>query len=100
VIRRYSSIKLSTGTRWPVEVLTRLRERDRLCVGYVIGMPGECFGSLEPDHVRASGGIGMKSRSTLDNGALLCAAHHRLKTENGRVWRPVLLAYIEGRRSA
>jgi hypothetical protein len=60
-------------------------------------MPGECYGALEPDHVRASGGISMKSRSTLDNGAMLCSNHHRLKTENGRTWRPILLDYIDGK---
>lgn len=96
-LRRYAPLKASHGTTWPDEVLARLRERDRACVGYVIDMPGECYGALEPDHVRASGGLGMKSRSTLDNGALLCSVHHRYKTEHGREWRPRLIAYIEGR---
>lgn len=89
-------MKPSTGTQWPREVLTRLRERDRLCVGYVIGMPGDCYGALEPDHVRASGAIGMKSPSTFENGAMLCSTHHRLKTERGREWRPRIIAYING----
>jgi hypothetical protein len=96
-LRRYVPLKSSRGTVWPPDVLAQLRERDRLCVGYVIGMPGECFGNLEPDHVRASGGLGMKSRSTLDNAALLCSNHHRVKTEAGREWRPKLIDYIEGR---
>jgi hypothetical protein len=65
------------------------------CVGFLVGMPGPCFGALEIDHVRASGAVGMKSRSTVDNGVLVCSSHHREKTENGRQWRPVLLDYIE-----
>lgn len=96
-LRRYAPLKASAGTRWPPDVMRRLRERDRICVGRVVDMPGDCSGMLEPDHVRASGGLGMKSRSTIDNGALLCSAHHRVKTENGRTWRPVLIDYIEGR---
>lgn len=96
-MRRYAPMKPSTGTRWPADVLAALRLRDRGCVGRVVGMPGECFGALEPDHVRASGGMGMKSRSTLDNGALLCSTHHRVKTEDGRTWRPRLIDYIDGR---
>lgn len=98
-LRRYAPMKQSPGTRWPDDVLKRLRERDRLCVGFVIGMPGDCYGGLEPDHVRASGALGMKSRSTFDNGAMLCSTHHRIKTENGKTWRPRLIEYIEGRAS-
>lgn len=96
-LRRYAPMKQSTGTRWPTDVLARLRERDRRCVGWVIGMPGDCYGTLEPDHIRASGAIGKKSRSTYDNGAMLCATHHRIKTENGREWRPRLIDYVEGK---
>ena len=58
MIRRYAPIKSSHGTVWPSDVLRQLRERDRMCVGAVIGMPGNCYGMLEPDHVRASGGMG------------------------------------------
>jgi hypothetical protein len=47
----------------------------------------------------ASGGIGMKSRSTVDNGAMLCSVHHRWKTEHGREWRPKLIDYINGKPS-
>lgn len=96
-LRRYSSLKPSRGTVWPDKVLAILRQRDRLCVGFVIGMPGDCYGNLEPDHVRASGGLGMKSRSTVDNGAMLCSTHHRLKTNEGRTWRPRILDYIAGK---
>ena len=96
-LRRYTTLRSSRGTTWPTDVLRRLRERDRICVGAVIDMPGPCYGMLEPDHVRASGALGRKSRSTLDNGAMLCSAHHRIKTEHGREWRPRLLDYIDGR---
>lgn len=96
-LRRYAPLNASAGTRWPEKVLVLLRQRDRLCVGFVIGLPGECYGALEPDHVRASGGISMKSRSTVDNGAMLCSVHHRYKTEHGREVRPLLIDYIEGR---
>jgi hypothetical protein len=50
---------------------------------------------LQVDHVRASGGLGMKSPATRDNLVLLCAWHHKAKTDFGRVWRPLLLAYLE-----
>jgi hypothetical protein len=97
VIRRYSPMKPSAGTRIPDQERRRVEERDRLCAGYVVGMPGPCAGQLELDHVRASGGLGLKSRSTADNLVRLCGAHHRLRTENGRKWRPILLDYLAGR---
>jgi hypothetical protein len=95
VIRRYAPMKASAGTQWPADVKARIYELDGGCVGPRIGMLGECFGTPYPDHVRASGALSMKSRSTVDNGALLCSPHHRLKTENGRTWRPPLLRWIE-----
>jgi 5-methylcytosine-specific restriction endonuclease McrA len=90
-------LKPSSGTRIPDDVRQAVEHRDRLCVGLVVLMPGDCAGAMELDHVRASGGLGMKSRSTADNLVRLCGAHHRVKTENGRVWRPILIDYIEGR---
>jgi hypothetical protein len=45
--------------------------------------------------VRASGGLGLRSRSTPDNLVLLCPFAHREKTLHGRRWRPVLLVWIE-----
>jgi 5-methylcytosine-specific restriction endonuclease McrA len=68
--------------------------RDEGCVGPRIGMPGTCHYALEVDHVRASGGLGMKSPTVIDNLITLCRDHHRLKTENGRTWRPKLLVYL------
>jgi hypothetical protein len=90
-------LKPSSGTRIPDDVRALVGERDRMCVGYIIGMPGDCAGALELDHVRASGGLGLKSRSTVDNLVRLCGAHHRVKTEHGREWRPILIDYLEGR---
>lgn len=53
------------------------------------------MGSVELDHVRASGGVGMKSASDdPGNLASLCGWHHRLKTLEGRRWRPRLLGLI------
>lgn len=94
-LRRYAPIAPPKGTVWPTEVRMQAYIRDGGCVGPRVGMPGECSGSLELDHVRASGGIGMKSRSTLDNAAFLCGTHHRWKTAHGREARPLLLAYLE-----
>ena len=95
MLRRYSELKKSAGTEWPADVRRALERRDPVCVGRVLGFPVTCFGGLELDHIRASGGIGMKSRSTLDNGARLCSACHRWKTLNGRIARPLLLEYVE-----
>lgn len=94
-MRRGAPLKPSQGTTWPVEVREAARARDNGCVGPLVGMPDSCMGGIELDHIRASGGIGMKSRSTLDNAASLCFSHHALKTREGRTWRPRLLEYVE-----
>jgi hypothetical protein len=94
-LRTYAPLRTSRGTTWPPEVRRTIEARDRGCVGALVGMPAECFGALEIDHVRASGAIGMKSRSTADNGCRLCSTHHRVKTLAGKRWRPVLIEYIE-----
>ena len=96
MLRRYTSLKPSSGTRIPDDVRRFVEHRDRMCVGAIVGMPGYCAGPPELDHVRASGGISLKSRSTADNLVRMCAAHHRLKTENGKTWRPRLIEYLEG----
>jgi hypothetical protein len=95
MLRRYSPMKPSRGTVWPPEVVEAAYTLHRGCLGARVGMPGDCAGQLEPDHVRASGAIGKKSRSTLDNCAPLCSVHHRLKTHEGRKWRPLLIEAIE-----
>ncbi len=94
-LRRYAGLKPSKGTTIPPRMRLEALDRDRGCIGPFVGMPGDCYGTLELDHVRASRGIGMKSRTELDNLVTLCGGHHREKTENGRTWRPVLLAYLE-----
>lgn len=94
-MRRYAAIKQSLGTRWPTEVVEAAYRLHGGCLGPRVGMPGECAGSLEPDHIRASGAVGMKSRSTLDNCAPLCGVHHRLKTREGRKWRPLLIEAVD-----
>ena len=53
-----------------------------------------CAGYLELDHVRSSGALGKRSRSTVDNLATLCTRHHEWKTTHGREARPILLAYL------
>ncbi|HUT77013.1 MAG TPA: HNH endonuclease signature motif containing protein [Polyangia bacterium] len=86
-------MRRSAGTRWPLAESRAIEERDGWCVAPRLLFPGECAGSIERDHVRA-GGMGMKSESSRTNGVLLCSYHHREKTENGRVWRPRLVAYL------
>lgn len=96
-MRRYSALRqASPGERVPSAVRRAVLDRDRTCVGRG-RLPGDCFGGLELDHVRASHGIGMKSSSTADNLVALCSSHHRWKTEHGREARPVLLEYLSGR---
>lgn len=82
-----------------IETYLHVRRRDRNvtggdCVGPSVGMPGRCHYVIEVDHVRASGGLGMKSSSEPWNLVSLCRDHHRLKTEHGRTWRPALLEYL------
>lgn len=92
-----STIARSAGTTWPIAESNAIYARDRgMCVGPIVGMPGDCEGPTERDHVRASHGIGMKSESTRRNGVLLCSnVHHPLKTRDGRTWRPALIEYLE-----
>jgi hypothetical protein len=79
-----------------------VRARDRGCVaaraahasGPLIS-PMQCDGPFDVDHVRASGGLGMKSPTHRSNMVVLCRWHHRLKTDYGKVWRPLLIAYLE-----
>lgn len=73
-----------------------LRQRDKGCVAaHVMRVYDQCVGPIQVDHVRASGGLGMKSPMERGNLVQLCAWHHKAKTEYGRVWRPLLLAYLE-----
>lgn len=93
-LRRYAPIAPSKGTVIPPTMRIEVLERDRGCVGPRVGMPGDCAGTLEIDHVRASHGMGMKSATEPANLVTLCGSHHRLRTEHGRTWRPLLLDYL------
>jgi hypothetical protein len=101
-LRRYAPMRQSRGTEWPPEVRAEIeRLDDHHCVCARAGFPLEviarCGGDSQVDHVRASHGIGMKSRSTVDNGVVLSAWCHRWKTEHGREARPLLLDWIARR---
>lgn len=95
-LRRYTPLASSMGTPIPGAVRLAVRDRDQGCIGPRIGLPGACAGPAEPDHIRASGALGKKSPSTVGNLATLCRyVHHRYKTENGRLVRPKLIAWVE-----
>lgn len=94
-LRRYAPLAKSRGTVIPGELRLRVLQRDNGCVGPRVGMPGDCLGALELDHVRASHGMGMKSETEASNLASLCGLHHQLRTLEGRKWRPALLTYLE-----
>lgn len=78
-----------------------VRGRDRGCVAQRAARLGgqsemtPCEGKIEVDHVRASGGLGMKSPTVRTNLVCLCTWHHKLKTDWGKVWRPMLERYLE-----
>ena len=94
-MRRYAPIKASRGTVIPPDTRLAVYQRDKGCIGPTVGMITPCAGSLELDHVRASHGMGMKSETTVQNLVTLCSLHHRMKTADGRKWRPRLLEYLE-----
>lgn len=77
-------------------VTPELREQvlEREHYACVLRGVSSCAGYLELDHVRSSGALGKRSRSTLDNLVALCTRHHQWKTEHGREARPILLAYL------
>ena len=95
-LRRYAPLAPSRGTVIPPALRIEVFERDQGCVGPRVGMGYPCVGALELDHVRASHAVGLKSRTEADNLVTLCSSHHRMKTLDGRTWRPILLAYLEG----
>lgn len=102
LLRRYSPLRNKTpmrpsrGTVIASHVRNYVKARDNgHCIGKLLGFPGECWGALELDHVRPSGGLGMKSESTARNLASMCSVHHRYRTEHGKLTRPAVLAYLE-----
>lgn len=78
-----------------------VRSRDKGCVAgraYGFGPASSgmgCQGRLDVDHVRASGGLGLKSETHRRNMVVLCRHHHDAKTQYGKTWRPLLIAYLE-----
>lgn len=97
-MRRYGGIAPSAGTRIPADMRQRVIQRDALATGGCVGfgrLPGPCEFAIELDHVRASGGMGLKSTTCDCNLVSLCGQHHRYKTDNGKKARPKLLAYLE-----
>lgn len=101
-IRRKSTVKRDSAAEAAEK--TYVRQRDKYCIGPHLSKQtfertaygySLCDGPLEVDHVRASGGLGIKSPTHRTNMVLLCHWHHKLKTEYGRIWRPLLLAYLE-----
>lgn len=68
--------------------------RDMGCVVAKLDAEHRCWGFIEIDHVRASGGMGLKSASDASNLVSLCSLAHQTKTNNGREWRPRLLDYL------
>jgi 5-methylcytosine-specific restriction endonuclease McrA len=95
MLRRRKPMKPSRGTQIPPAIRLTVHLRDNGCVGQRLGWPGPHSSALELDHVRASGGISMKSPTTADNLVALCYECHRAKTLNGRALRPELVAYLE-----
>ena len=93
-LRRRTPLRASRGTVWPTDVREHIATHQHGCIGPLAGMPGECMGRAELDHVRPSGGIGMKSDSIAVNGARLCTWHHRLRTDAGKTWRPRVLSVV------
>ena len=99
-LRRYTPLKPSRGTVIPAHVRNYVHARDFGCVLRHL-MPGhECSGGIEIDHVRASGGMGMKSPTEAWNLVSLCAQAHRYKGEHGRSVRPLLESYLRRVESA
>jgi len=93
-LRRRTPLAPSRGTVIPADVRAAVTRRDPACVGRIVGLPGDCIGGLELDHVR-TGGMGKKSPSVASNLVSLCAFHHLYKTLHGREVRPLLIAYID-----
>lgn len=87
----------SSRDRVTPDTYESVRARDGGCVGPRAGLPGGCSGPMELDHV-VNGGMAYRGPSTAENLATLCSSHHRWKTENARVGRDLLVAYLDARR--
>jgi hypothetical protein len=76
------------------ELAAYLERRDGRCAMAKIRADHVCDGPSEIDHVRASGGLGLRSESSRRNCVRLCRWGHLTKTYYGKVWRPILLDWI------
>lgn len=100
-----SNIRRTIRHKDPVTlgVARAVLDRDKGCVASRVGMPGRCgtqFGvsdkfNIELDHVNTSG-LGKRGPSIPENLVSLCGLHHRMKTEQARIWRPRLNEYLAG----
>lgn len=98
MLRRYAPMRQSRGTVIPASLRQQVLARDGYqCVVQAVGVDHVCSLGLELDHVRSSGALGKKSRTTLDNLVSTCAVGHRLKTNDGRRIRPLLIDWIDAR---
>ena len=94
-LKSKSRIKPSRGTVVPEWMKNYVFTRDEGCLGPRLGFPGECWGPLDPDHVRSSLGMGMKSPTEVWNLACLCRLHHSWKEEHPLEARPKLLDWLD-----
>jgi 5-methylcytosine-specific restriction endonuclease McrA len=96
VLRKRPKVKRDTDAERAEKNYVRARDNGCVAPRATRGIhPMMCDGPLDVDHVRASGGLGLKSPTHRTNMVVLCRHHHRAKTEYGKVWRPLLLAYLE-----
>lgn len=98
-LKKAPKVKRDTDEERSEKNYVRARDRNRCVaprlVGYGVSAMSPCDGPIDVDHVRASGGLGMKSPTVRQNMVCLCRWHHIAKTDYGKVWRPLLLAYLE-----
>lgn len=99
-LRRYTPLKSSRGTVIPAALRAYIYARDNGCVMRHVMAGHHCSGGIEIDHVRASGGMGMKSPTEAWNLVSLCGTGHLYKTDHGREVRPLLLDYLDRVESA
>lgn len=81
---------------WPAGLYDYIIERDGGCVAHRLGLSDrDCYGRVQVDHVRHSGGVAMKSPTEAWNLVSLCGQHHYDKTTHqGGDWREVLVEYL------
>lgn len=77
------------------EVYHHVRSRDGWrCIGPAVGMPGQCDGPVQLDHI-LNGGMSYRGLSVPLNLASLCGyVHHPMKDSDLKRWRPLLVAFV------